>query len=151
MRVVFFARPIHPDAPLKVGQLRLGQVGKTIVPFLSSLLTPTPDTTIYSIQTIPDEESVSARWVSLSDLVGSDEVVMDDDAQGSNRDNKKKKKDKKTSNPGVLKLRGDELVHWIRYLEAGGPIYPLSLLASEVDPIPTEKFPNITKIQFQSK
>jgi len=53
----------------------------------------------------PDSESLEARWVSVQDLV-----------------------DLSKQKPG---LRGPELYDWARYIEAGGVIYPLSVLSLE--------------------
>ena len=52
----------------------------------------------------PDSESNGARWVSLAEL---QQWITEE------------------------KLRGDELLEWGTYLENGGPVYPLSLFASE--------------------
>ncbi len=59
------------------------------------------------LKNVADEESVSARWVTVHDL-------------------------KK------LSLRNPDLLRWAEYLELGGPVYPLHLLAGEGEPIPTK-------------
>lgn len=69
-------------------------------------------------KSVPDEESLSARWMSIDELERLSHIPPPDG------------------------LRGDELLTYARYIEAGGPIYPLSLLAmSEHDRpvVPTEE------------
>src|SRR5262249_5185371 len=61
---------------------------------------PTADT---QPKSVPDEESLGAAWVTLSDL---------------------------NSYP----LRGQEVEDLLRYVAAGGPVYPLSLLQFEGEP-----------------
>ncbi len=56
-------------------------------------------------KTREDRESKSARWVSVAELEAMAEV------------------------PPPKGLRGDELLVWAKYLERGGPIYPLGVLA----------------------
>ncbi len=55
-------------------------------------------------KSVPDEESEGAFWVTLDELEALSNV------------------------PPPKGLRGDELLVWARYLEKGGPIYPLGLL-----------------------
>lgn len=71
-RVIYFARPIDPDAPPK---------------------------------SVPDDESLRAAWLTLAEL---EELVQHPPPRG---------------------LRGDEPLVWARYLEDGGPVYPLSVLS----------------------
>eukprot|EP00345_Euplotes_harpa_P017962 CAMPEP_0168335122 /NCGR_PEP_ID=MMETSP0213-20121227/10708_1 /TAXON_ID=151035 /ORGANISM="Euplotes harpa, Strain FSP1.4" /LENGTH=117 /DNA_ID=CAMNT_0008339963 /DNA_START=127 /DNA_END=480 /DNA_ORIENTATION=+ len=56
-------------------------------------------------KTQPDEESDEARWVSLDELI-----------------------ELKQKPPG---WRGKELYNWAKYVEDGGAIYPMSVLAFE--------------------
>eukprot|EP01013_Petalomonas_cantuscygni_P020329 TRINITY_DN3864_c0_g1_i1.p1 TRINITY_DN3864_c0_g1~~TRINITY_DN3864_c0_g1_i1.p1 ORF type:complete len:188 (+),score=14.58 TRINITY_DN3864_c0_g1_i1:122-685(+) len=78
MRVIFYAVPVNPDAPLK---------------------------------TVPDEESVGSAWLTLEEI------------------------EAKASRPPPKGLRGHEGLEWGRYVAAGGPVYPLDLLAIEGLPI----------------
>ena len=62
-------------------------------------------------KSVADKESESARWLSVAQLEAMADV------------------------PPPAGLRGDELLVWAKYLERGGPIYPLGLLAmSEAEP-----------------
>jgi 8-oxo-dGTP diphosphatase len=56
-------------------------------------------------KSIPDDESKSARWVSVAELEAMAAL------------------------PPPAGLRGDELLVWAHYLEKKGPIYPLGVLA----------------------
>ena len=67
----------------------------------------------HKFKTVPDEESVEARWVSLSEL-------------------QKLSEDK----PG---LRGGELLDWGTYLEKGGLVFPLGMFGDEGKVLQTEK------------
>jgi len=67
-------------------------------------------------KSIPDEESLGAEWVTLEEFKQKGKVP-----------------------PG---LRGDELIVWAKYLEAGGTVYPLSLLAKETSLPVVEKASN---------
>ena len=60
---------------------------------------------------IPDAESKGAAWLSLTQL------------------------EEKSRIPPPEGLRGRELLEWAKYIENGGHIFPLHLLAEEHDPI----------------
>lgn len=62
-------------------------------------------------KSVADDESKSARWLSIADLAAMEDLPPPDG------------------------LRGSELLHWARYVEAGGIVYPLALLATESTPI----------------
>jgi 8-oxo-dGTP pyrophosphatase MutT (NUDIX family) len=69
-------------------------------------------------KSVADEESKSAKWMTLDELK------------------------KLRALPPPIGLRGSELLEWAMYLEEGGPIYPLSTLAmSEHDApkVPTKE------------
>jgi 8-oxo-dGTP pyrophosphatase MutT (NUDIX family) len=68
---------------------------------------------LQSPKTTPDKESVGAAWLTVDQL-----------------ENKKKE-------PPPAGLRGKELLHWAKYIEAGGTIYPLEILSTEETPVPT--------------
>ena len=61
----------------------------------------------------PDSESNGAAWLSLHELQA-----------------------KKQLEPSKGGLRGTDLLDWAKYIEGGGTIYPLSVLASERTPVP---------------
>ena len=63
-------------------------------------------------KSIPDDESLRAAWLTLPELEAEQNW------------------------PPPEGMRGPELLHWASYIENGGTIYPLSVLASESDPIP---------------
>ena len=66
-------------------------------------------------KSIPDKESVCAKWLTIDELT------------------------KKFHNN---ELRGIELLHWAKYIENGGAIYPIDILVSSEDtPIPTISTP----------
>ncbi len=58
-------------------------------------------------KSVPDTETISAKWLTVAELEAMQLI----------------------SPPNGL--RGDELLVWARYLNAGGPIYPLCLLATD--------------------
>jgi len=60
------------------------------------------------LKSAPDAESVRAAWMTAAEI----------EALGK-------------------KLRGAEPLEWAQYLERRGPVYPLSILAEEGDPLPT--------------
>ena len=62
-------------------------------------------------KTIPDAESKGAAWLSLTQL------------------------EEKSRIPPPEGLRGKELLEWAKYIENGGQIFPLHVLAEEHDPI----------------
>lgn len=62
-------------------------------------------------KSIPDTESKGAVWMSLREL------------------------EEKANIPPPEGLRGRELLEWPQYIENGGQIFPLHLLAEEHDPI----------------
>lgn len=64
----------------------------------------------------PDSESVRAAWLSRQELYEKSKLKP---PQG---------------------LRGRELLDWATYLESGGTIYPLQILATEHDPVPQPSF-----------
>jgi len=64
-------------------------------------------------KSVADYESDEAKWVTLKELV-----------------------EMKTQEPG---WRGPELYNWAKYIEDGGPIYPLSILDGEGAPVPMPK------------
>ena len=59
----------------------------------------------HKFKTVPDDESVEARWVTLKELVKLGEQKP--------------------------YLRGDELLEWGHYLEEGGAIYPMGVFGDE--------------------
>lgn len=64
-------------------------------------------------KTVADKESLRAAWLNTDEL------------------------EQKSKSPPPEGLRGRELLDWATYIECGGTIYPLSLLATEQTPIPT--------------
>lgn len=80
MRVIYHARPINADAPLKL---------------------------------IPDQESISARWVDLNELHS---IANGIDPRATEQKDATK----------IVKLRGKEPMEWFTYLERGGSIAPMS-------------------------
>ena len=63
-------------------------------------------------KSIPDEESLRAKWLSIKEL-----------------------QELSTKSP-PFGLRGHELLDWATYIENGGTIYPTSILTNEHTPIP---------------
>ena len=63
----------------------------------------------------PDDESLGAAWLSLSEL------------------------EQKSHKPPPQGLRGRELLDWARYIENGGAIYPLAVLSGEHAAVPSGK------------
>ena len=61
-----------------------------------------------AFKTVPDEESLEGRWFSPQELVSLC-------------------RDKTTAD----KLRGREMLHWASYIEKGGQIFPLSVIAGK--------------------
>jgi len=64
---------------------------------------------------IPDMESVGAAWLSLEELR------------------------EKSTQPPPHGLRGRELLDWATYIENGGTVYPLAVLANENTPVTVAK------------
>lgn len=62
-------------------------------------------------KSIPDAESKGAAWMSVEEL------------------------EQKAGIPPPEGLRGRELFEWAKYIERGGQIFPLHVLADEHDPI----------------
>eukprot|EP00127_Corallochytrium_limacisporum_P002638 Clim_evm74s134 gene=Clim_evmTU74s134 len=60
------------------------------------------------LKSVADEESLQAKWVDLAELQDMHEKRS---------------------------MRGKELLQWATYLEQGGEVYPMRLLASEIDPV----------------
>jgi hypothetical protein len=70
---------------------------------------------------VADKESVGAEWMSLAELQAC--------ARGEV--------------PG-RHLRGAELLQWAEYIEAGGPVYPMSLVTVEDAPVTLPVQPVVT-------
>ena len=64
-------------------------------------------------KSVPDKESLEARWVTLDEF-------------------------KKIGD-----IRGNELLDWGKYIEDGGAIFPMGLLADEFDKTPNPKINQI--------
>jgi 8-oxo-dGTP pyrophosphatase MutT (NUDIX family) len=64
-------------------------------------------------KSVPDKESMGAVWLTLEELKEMHSL------------------------PPPRGLRGPELYEWANYIENGGTIYPLDILASEETPVPT--------------
>jgi ADP-ribose pyrophosphatase YjhB (NUDIX family) len=60
----------------------------------------------------PDRESLGAAWMNVDELRAKSRL------------------------PPPEGLRGTELLDWAVYIEGGGTIYPLSVFASEHEPVP---------------
>jgi 8-oxo-dGTP pyrophosphatase MutT (NUDIX family) len=58
-------------------------------------------------KSVPDEESLSAKWLSLDEIRAKQALMP------------------------PVGMRGPELHLWARYIEQGGPIYPLSILSNK--------------------
>ena len=69
----------------------------------------TPVNPAAPLKTIPDDESLRAEWKTTSEI----------EALGES-------------------LRSSEPLEWAHYLERGGMVYPLSVLAEEGDPLASE-------------
>ncbi len=65
-----------------------------------------PENESEPLKSIPDEESIEAKWMTLEEIEGMKE-----------------------------KLRGYEILDWAKYLENKGPIYPLNIFTLEIDPV----------------
>ena len=64
-------------------------------------------------KSVPDKESIQAAWLTVEEL-----------------------RQKQKHKPAQGGLRGNELLDWAVYIENGGTIYPLDVLATEHTPVP---------------
>jgi 8-oxo-dGTP pyrophosphatase MutT (NUDIX family) len=74
---------------------------------LRAIFLATPVDPTAPLKSVPDSESLRAEWKTAAEI----------EALGK-------------------RLRSDEPLVWARYLEGGGPVYPLSVLTEEGEPIP---------------
>ena len=74
---------------------------------------PSPSEPEQQPKHVPDNESLGAAWLSVQELEVKREIAPADGG-----------------------LRGTELLHWAKYIENGGKIYPLDVFTAEHTPIP---------------